>query len=141
MMAVFLALAVSTYLRPSSLFRLRPGDIVKPGGGSPHWGLLMHPQERATPDKVGEFDLSVRLDSSWLRWLGPALIEMQKLDPRRPVWGFDYPALLGEMKAACRTLQLRAITPYQARHSGASIDRASGERTQAEVNDGAAGAS
>eukprot|EP00959_Pyramimonas_sp_CCMP1952_P019528 412527-Pyramimonas_sp.AAC.1 len=70
-MAVFLALAVSTYLSSSPLLRLRPGDIVKPGGGGQHWGLSMHPQERATPDKVGEFDLSVRLDSSWLRWIGP----------------------------------------------------------------------
>ena len=93
----------------------------------------MHPQERATPDKVGEFDLSVRLDSSWLRWIGPVLSEMQRLDPEKTVWEFDYPELLREMKACCRALQLRPVTPYQARHSGASIDRASGERTQAEV--------
>ncbi|CAK0865732.1 unnamed protein product, partial [Prorocentrum cordatum] len=133
MMAVFLALAVSTYLRPSSLFRLRPGDIVKPGGGSQRWGPLMRPQDRATPDKVGEFDLGVRLDSSWLRWIGPVLSDMQMLDPRKPVREFDYPELLREMKAACRMLQLRPVTPYRARHSGASIDRASGERAQAEV--------
>ncbi|CAK0789693.1 unnamed protein product [Prorocentrum cordatum] len=112
---------------------LRPGDIVKPGGGSQHWGLLMHPQERETPDKVGEFDLSVRLDSSWLRWIGPVLSEMQMLGPRKPVWDFDYPELLRKMKAACRRMQLRPVTPCQAGHSGASIDRASGERTQAEV--------
>ncbi|CAK0908876.1 unnamed protein product, partial [Prorocentrum cordatum] len=133
MMAVFLALAVSTYLRPSSLFRLRPGDIVKPGGGSRFWGLLMHPQERATPDNVGEFDLSVKLDSSWLLWLGPVLEKLQRQDPTKPVWQFDYPQLLREMRSTCDTLQLGRITPYQARHSGASIDRASNERSQAEV--------
>ena len=58
---------------------------------------------------------------------------MQGLDPLRPVWDFDYPMLLRHMKETCRSLQLGRITPYQARHSGASIDRSSGERSQAEV--------
>ncbi|CAK0866522.1 unnamed protein product, partial [Prorocentrum cordatum] len=133
MMAVFLALALSTYLRPSSLFKLRPGDIVKPCAGSPRWGLLMHPQERLAPDKTGEFDLSVGLDSRWLLWLGPLLESMQELDPRRSVWDFDYPMLLRSVRQTCDSLQLRRITQCQARHSGASIDRASGERSQAEV--------
>ncbi|CAK0824879.1 unnamed protein product, partial [Prorocentrum cordatum] len=83
MMAVFLTLSVSTCPRPSFLSRLRPGDIVKPRGGGRCWGLLMRPQEWATPDQVGESGLSLELDS--------------------------------------------------ARHSGASVYRARGERSQAEV--------
>ncbi|CAK0831367.1 unnamed protein product [Prorocentrum cordatum] len=112
---------------------LRPVDIVRPGGRSQHWGFLVRPLERATPDKVGEFDLSGRLGSSWLRLIGPALSEMPMLDPHKPGQDFDYPELLRKMKAACHMIQPWPVTPHQARPSGASIDRASGERAQAEV--------
>ncbi|CAK0805343.1 unnamed protein product, partial [Prorocentrum cordatum] len=76
MVALFLTLALSTYLRPSSLLRLRPRESVKPCAGSPHWGWLVHPQERLAPDKTGAFDLRLKLDSKWLLWLGPLLENM-----------------------------------------------------------------
>ncbi|CAK0820065.1 unnamed protein product, partial [Prorocentrum cordatum] len=121
-------------LGASALPRSRPGDGVTPGGGSRFWGLLMRPQEKAPPpDKVGEFDLGVKLDSAWLLWPGPVLEAPQREDLPNPVRQFDYPQLLRRLRSACDTMQLGRLTPYQARHSVASIDRANSERSQAEV--------
>ena len=47
-------------------------------------------------------------------------------------WSFAYPGFLASFKRACNLVGIRAV-PYQARHSGASIDRLKEVRTLGEV--------
>ena len=134
MMAIFMALAVSTYAAPISLFMLHPADIVPPKVSEPDfWSLLVHPAGRVDRSKTRDAGTMVQLDSSWLLFLGPVLEQLRGQRSDLPVWGFRYPQLLAGMHEVCHQLGIEDITPYQARHSGASIDRSNGERSRAAV--------
>jgi len=123
MVGLFVVLSVSTYARPSALLVLRPEWIVPPMSGH-RWSLLLNPPEGKRPSKTGEWDASVTLDSKWLGFLAPVLRKLKETRPRgTPVWGFGYPTYLEQFKAAAASLCITALTPYQTRHSGASIDR------------------
>ena len=131
--ALFVALSLSTYLRPSSLLMLTSADLYAPVLGiSLYWSLLVH-RQGSRPSKTGEYDLSVVLDSYWLLFLTPVLELLQKEPPGVPVWGFGYPTVLSTLRQACINLGLKPVTPYQARHSGASTDRASNARTLLDI--------
>jgi len=133
LVALFCAISISSYLRPSSLLALRPEDIQPPLLGiQTFWTLLMHP-EGSRPSKTGEFDLSIVMDSPWMQFLGPLLRVLKGKARGEAVWGFGYPVVLKELKQSCERLGIDRVTPYQARHSGASIDRAGNHRTQLEV--------
>ena len=131
--ALLIALSLSTYLRPSSLLMLTSADLYPPVLGiSLYWSLLVH-RQGSRPSKTGEYDLSVVLDSYWLLFLTPVLELLQKESPGVPVWGFGYPTVLSTLRQACINLGLKPVTPYQARHSGASTDRASNARTLLDI--------
>ena len=131
-MALFLLLSVSTYLRPSSMLALGPDSFLAPGGPQGFWSLLAHPAERGVPDKIGEFDHSMLLDSAWLQFISPLLRSLAAQTGQRSVWGFTYWDYLKVFNASAASLGVRAV-PYQTRHSGASIDRESRVRTLGEV--------
>eukprot|EP00973_Karenia_brevis_P054076 7511923-Karenia_brevis.AAC.1 len=71
MMALFVVLAFTAYLRPQECLNLLVKDCQKP---QPlilrHWSLLICPQDREETTKVGEQDDTVILDSSVTPWLG-----------------------------------------------------------------------
>ena len=102
--------------------------------GSPgHGPLLMSPEERPHRSKTGEFDNSVSLDSPWLiPWVHTLFEYLKQNHPSSQLWDFDYNQLSTEFKKAATALGLE-LTPYQARHSGPSIDRARNYRSQLEV--------
>ena len=132
-MGVFVALSISTYARPSALLALQANWMVRPDLG-PHWALLLNPPEGHRPTKTGEWDQSVLLDSSWLTWLGPALERLKANgQPGRPVWHFDYPDYLASFRHVAKAEGMADLTPYQTRHSGASIDRFNNWRSLADV--------
>jgi len=134
LMAIWLALSLSTYLRPSSMFGIQPQDLMPPVlGVTAVWTLLTHPEERLVPTKTGEWDTSSKLDSAWLLFMAPVWEVLRAKPKGSSIWDFAYPELLAMMKQGCTALGLPNLTPYQARHSGASADRAENTRTLDEV--------
>eukprot|EP00959_Pyramimonas_sp_CCMP1952_P189436 3962631-Pyramimonas_sp.AAC.1 len=56
-MAVFVLLAVSTYLRPGALLTVRGTELIPPAQGvTRHWSVLAHPHERPGRSKIGDSD-------------------------------------------------------------------------------------
>ena len=132
-MAVWVLLGLSAYLRPSENMRLRRKDLVPPASGvTRSWALLVAPEEVGVPTKVNTVDDSVLLDSPWLMWLTPALRALREGDLNLPLWDFEYPSLTRELKVVSEYLGLPPVVPYQLRHSGPSLDRIRGDRTQEE---------
>ena len=134
LIAVFTALMLTCYLRPSSALRLRRKDMIPPmAGTSDHWSLLVAPSEKNAPTKVGTFDQSVVVYCRWLTCLPRPLAALKDSGPADTIpWGFEY----GQYSASFRSLASEccmALVPYQCRHSGPSIDVAGGWRTLLEV--------
>ena len=97
------------------------------------WSLLLSPEERKERSKTGEADDSIALDSAWLSFLNPVLEIMKTDGPQdESLWGFDYPLYVKEFRGAARELRLELV-PYQARHSGPSIDRSQNLRSHEET--------
>ena len=133
-MAAFTMLLVATYLRPVSLMPILRKHLVRPLPPTMQfWTILVADQDEGVANKVGVYDQSVTLDFPWLPSLVKVVEVLAEGDPDEKVWQFEYPQYLKEFKIALKTLQLPAISPYQARHSGASIDRAGLHRTSRDV--------
>jgi hypothetical protein len=133
-MGIFVLMAVSTYLRPGEMLSLKRGSVLPPAAGiTRSYAVLVHPMEDGTRSKTGERDVSIMLDSKWLKWLDPALETLRAGDPELALWDFDYHLFTREFKKSVTALQSPHVVPYQMRHSGASCDRASRERSQEEV--------
>eukprot|EP00974_Lingulodinium_polyedra_P087194 8453320-Lingulodinium_polyedra.AAC.1 len=105
-MAIFVLLAVSTYLRPGQLFLARRRSLIPPAPGvTSSWALLLHPQEvPGDVSKTNESDVSILLDSRWLRWMDPMLAELAKGLPDARMWDFDWATFLQEFKDGVRAL-------------------------------------
>jgi len=134
-MAVFVMVAVSSYARPSELLRMRVFSLVRPSAGiTSSWSLLLSPEDLPERSKTGDFDVSIALDSPFLRaWSDPVFNQLKKSHPEDPLWDFDYNEYSRAFKKVTEHLGIDNLTPYQTRHSGPSIDRAKGYRTQLEV--------
>lgn len=133
-MGLFVLMAVSTYGRPSEMLRLRVFSLVRPSPGiTRNWTLLMSPEERPERSKTGDYDVSLSLDSPWMTsWSHTLFCLLKDNHPEAPLWDFDYNEYSKVFKKVVEELGLD-ITPYQTRHSGPSIDRARGYRSQGEV--------
>ena len=123
-MAVFLLTMVSGYFRPSHLLTLTRGNIIAPAPGLCRWwSLLLFPDDKPLRSKTGLADVGVMLDSPWFQCAVPIFRELARGDPSERVWEFSYPQFLKMFKLAIDDLKIdQHIVPYQARHSGPSID-------------------
>ena len=93
----------------------------------------MSPEERPERSKTGDYDVSLSLDSPWMTsWSHTLFCLLKDNHPEAPLWDFDYNEYSKVFKKVVEELGLD-ITPYQTRHSGPSIDRARGYRSQGEV--------
>jgi hypothetical protein len=132
-MALFNLLQVSTYHRPGSLLKLRRMGLVKPTAGiTSTWSMVTSLNEAEDTSKVGSKDDSILLDSQWLQFAHPLLAGLSKGKPMDYVWEFSYPEYLKIFNMCAKELKL-PVVPYQARHSGPSIDRANKVRDLEEV--------
>lgn len=79
--------------------------------------------------KTGTNDDSIPLDSGRTPWLDK-ILKVWKADgqPNEHLFGFHYGKLFSELKEVAKVLNL-PLVPYQLRHSGASVDRATNVRT------------
>jgi hypothetical protein len=66
-----------------------------------------------------------------MRWL-PAVLALHLQGKTGRIWEFTYKAFADSFRLACSALAIKLV-PYQARHSGASIDRFSESRSLLEV--------
>ena len=125
MMAVLNLLMVDAYLRPCDIFPLKAGQLLPPAPGvSRHWALLLQPSEAGEVGKTGESDDTVILDSQHLQWLNPVWRVLHDQDAEKLVFPFGYAAYMVEFKRSVAALGVPGAVPYQARHSGPSIDLA-----------------
>ena len=136
-MGIMILLGLSSYARPGELLGLRRRDLIEPLlGTTDHWCLLIRPEEVGVRTKTGDFDDSVVMDTEWTSAvMTPVLETLSKGDPSELVFPFSYPCFCKEFKAVMKTLGLEktGLVPYAWRHSGPSIDRAKGLRSQVET--------
>ena len=132
-MGVWLLIGLSAYLRPHENFGLRRQDLLRPSSSLHSWSLLLAPSESGRVTKTGHTDDSVPLDSKWASWMSPLLETLKAGPPQDPLWDFSYPSLVHEFRVVADLLQLHDLVPYQLRHSGASLDRATAARPLDEV--------
>ena len=134
-MSLFNMLSLSSYARPSELLRIRLFSLVRPVATvNTSWCLLLSPEEGQRPSKTGDYDVSVALNSPYTDGWMPQVLTALKASgrPEDAAFDFDYSSYLKEFRIVTGLLGLE-LTPYQARHSGPSIDRSRDLRTQAEV--------
>ena len=133
-MALFLLVSLSSYARPSELIRLQVYCLVRPSPGiASSWTLLMSPEEKPDRTKTGEFDTSIALDTPYMiPWSHTLFGYLKQAHPSNPLWDFDYNQYCRDFQIAVTALGLD-LTPYLTRHSGPSIDRSRGYRSQLEV--------
>ena len=134
-MGVYVMLMLCAYLRPGEGLKLRCGDLIAPTPERPDcWSLLLFPQERGDRSKTGALDDSILLDTPWCRWMGAALQMVAQGSSEAAVFSFDYVAFVKVFKKTSELLGLRDLVPYQARHSGPSIDRSRQLRSLDEIS-------
>jgi len=131
-MAMFTLMSVDTYARPGQMMALTPDMIFPPSEASQFWTICLNPEVLGIPSKTGEFDVTVALDAPHYEHLVPVLRALRALPLGRPVWRFTYPEYNSKFHTACTRVGIRLV-PYQARHSGASIDATLKRRPLAEI--------
>ena len=135
-MALWILVCFTTYYRPSEVFSLKVGDLLRPTSRLPHHLLQLHPGDAGVSSKARVFDDGVPLDSPILKWLPGALIKHLRLSRRKAqenMFLFTYGELLHQFKLACSELQIKDASLYRLRHGGASHDAAARLRTIAEI--------
>ena len=135
-MSLWILVCFTTYYRPSEVFSLRVGDLLRPTARLPNFALQLHPGEGGVSSKARIFDDGVPLDSPVMKWLPAALIKVLRLRTRKPdelMFQFTYQELLIQFKAACRDLGFDDPSLYRLRHGGASHDAASRLRSIVEI--------
>ena len=109
------------------MFDLKAGDLVAPVAGiHGEWSLLVHPEERKSRSKTGEWDMSIILDSSWMPWVGPVLKALSQLSPDESIWDFSYHDLLKMFHKCGKEIGVPHLTPTSA---GTAGHRGTGVRT------------
>ena len=139
-----------TFLRPSALLSMCLNDVVPPVkkvAGEYHV-LIVAPFERQVSTKTGYFDETVVLDGDVLPGLGGLLsaqvkarAKLLKVSPNDPewfdakLWGFGAAQFLDAWRDVVLRLGLQEfmISPYQARHGGASRDYILKKRSEEEI--------
>ena len=135
-MALWLVVCFTTYYRPSEVFSLRVGDLLRPTRRLRHHGLQLHPFEMQVGSKARQFDDGVPLDSEIFPWLPKAMVRTLRLNQRAAtdkMFDFQYKELLSLFRQACEELKVRDPSLYRLRHGGASHDAATRMRTLQEI--------
>ncbi|CAK0882805.1 unnamed protein product, partial [Prorocentrum cordatum] len=132
-MGVYTLFMLVTYMRPSEPLKLLKEDLLAPAHGlSASWICFAFRQGRGAASKTYATDESIDLSCRWVPYLTTVVAALRAGDPKAKVFNFKCSSYTRQFKIACKKLGLTAV-PYQARHSGASIDAAMKYRTRAEI--------
>jgi hypothetical protein len=133
------ALLIGTvfYLRPNELLGLRVRSLVAPlpeaGPAHCRWTLLLHEyvDEESLPSKTKEFDETLSLDLPRYQFLGGVFERLlHGRRPNAPLFDFSMKELAEAMRETGKRLGVSyPVLPYQLRHTGASTDFATGDRS------------
>ena len=138
MAAAALLVMYDCYLRPGEAFDLRVADAARPvregGRATQQWALTVRARDLGRPSKTGAVDDTGVIDHPERRFLGVLLEAMtaQRAPDELLFASLDAKSYNLCFKKACAVLGVRLV-PYQARHGGASGDRADGTRTLEQI--------
>ena len=149
-MGLFHIALFCSFLRPSALMNMCVEDVVPPVKkvAGEFYVLIVAPFERQISTKTGYFDETVVLDGDVLPGLGKLLFEQgsrrvanAKVALDSPegratkLWGFSAVEFLNAWRDSVVRLGLQEfmISPYQARHGGASRDYIMKKRSEEEI--------
>ena len=133
--ALYVLLMVTTYMRPGEPLSMQRQDLVPPTTGvSTGWSILLYPDTRAARSKVHAKNETVDVQSELAPWLESLMPLLAQGPPDERVFPFSYHDFLRSWRQAVSQLPLDLV-PYQARHSGASLDAARGLRTRKQIMD------
>ena len=122
-MATYVLWMLVTYNRPSEPLSVRRRDISRPMAGvSPQWTVLLWPAERDGRSKVLGSDDSLSLDTKIVPWFPTVVAALAEGPQHAKIFNFTYAEFAKEFTRARKKLKIKRLVPYQARHSGASID-------------------
>ena len=140
LMATAIGLMMVCYLRPSEAFKLRVRDVIPPlvGATAAHsrWSITLHASDGdAGPSKTNEYDESLLLDLDRYDFMhAPLGAATRGRSVVEALFPFSLVELRKEWIATARWLQLPTVPAlYQVRHSAASAEFNSGERSLAEI--------
>ncbi|CAK0831182.1 unnamed protein product [Prorocentrum cordatum] len=86
------------------------------------WTLRPPPEEEGLREKAGLVDVSLELDSPWIRFLDHVLRQMKREKHPEYLWNFTCPEYCKMFSLRLQDLPVRAkLVPYQMRLSGASV--------------------
>ena len=137
-MAVLLLLMFDLYLRPCEIFSLRARDAAPPlpwgGAATRHWSFTIRAAEMGVSSKIGSFDDTVVLDRPDRLFLGKHIAILKNMTTHdEPLFGNVTATKFNKVFRECSTSLGLVLVPYQARHGGASGDRADKTRPLEEV--------
>ena len=133
--ALYTLFMVTTYMRPSEPLGLQKQDLVEPVGGvSRHWAVILFPDSRSARSKVYAKNETVDLHNKLAPWLEQLSPTLAKGRPKDLVFPFSYPEFLTTWRLVMKDFPIKVV-PYQARHSGASLDAARENRSRKEIMD------
>jgi hypothetical protein len=132
-MGLGVLMMVVCYLRVRELLSLKLGQILRPTGqGVQAWALLLFPIERKATSKTGATDETATLDSPRIQFLNPVFDMLARGNPQENLVDMPYIDFYRVFTQAATALSI-PVTASMARGSGASMDRATGLRTLAEI--------
>ena len=124
---------VVLYLRPSEALGIQRGDIQMPVKSiGKHAHFILFPEERPDRSKTYTANDSIELYCPWLHWFPTTVDVLREGSQEERIFPLTYSFFLTKWRAALKRCQLRMV-PYEARHSGPSIDAAGLHRTRSEI--------
>ena len=134
LMGVQLLLMVVTYCRPGELSKVEQRDSIAPMDGVVSgWSILLTPLQQGVPSKTLSYDDTGDTANRIYPWVSRVIALLTEGDPKDRVFPYEYCVFAICFRRAIKQLRLKDVVPYQARHSGASIDRSASYRSQLEV--------
>jgi integrase len=140
LMAAMVVVQFDAYLRPSEALALQKCDVVPPIKHDPvfgaKWGILLAPQESGRTTKTGKTDGSIDVGGHIRPYAKEVLAAVYENVPDGPLFE---PVSLGQYECSFHCgmkeaeLEQLQLTPHTLRHGGPSIDRATGDRTLADI--------
>ncbi|CAK0800111.1 unnamed protein product, partial [Prorocentrum cordatum] len=97
-----------------------------------NWVVWLFPEAGVARSKVGSADDTIPCDSGRCPWMCHIFKALKDRQSSRPLLDLSYPQFLCLFRRAATNIGVDVV-PYQGRHSGASLDRATGRRPLEEV--------
>ena len=135
LMALYVVMLFSTYMRPGEGWRIRGSWLTRPIGSHKSFSLILAPEEEERRSKSGQFDEAVLLDDTDMPWLGKLLYARASQVGTACLWPFTFEMVSKKFVEVAHNLGLTYLEPclYQLRHGGASHDRCFKKRSNGEV--------